>query len=201
MISLYLAEDQSLLNSALTQLLELEADLHVAGTARDGQTAWNEIQKLVPDTAILDIEMPKMTGLDVADAILAAELPTKTIILTTFAQKAYFQRAVQAKVSGYLLKDSPSDDLIQAIRAIMSGQTVYAPELVVNMLSADANPLTERELTILKAANSGMSTKAIAQRLFLSDGTVRNYLSAIFSKLGVHSRLAAIEAAHQHKWL
>lgn len=201
MITLYLAEDQSMLNSALTQLLELEDDLHVVGTTGDGQTAWAEIQQLTPQVAILDIEMPGLSGLDVADAIQASPLTTKVIILTTFAQKAYFERAVQAQVAGYLLKDSPSDDLIAAIRQVMQGQTLYAPELVMNMLSADRNPLTARELAVLKAADAGMPTKAIAAQLYLSAGTVRNYLSAVFSKLGVHNRLEAIKVAKANKWL
>lgn len=201
MIELYLAEDQSMLNSALTQLLELEDDLHVVGSAGDGQNAWTEIKQLQPQVAILDIEMPGLSGLDVADQIQAAKLPTKVIILTTFAQKAYFERAVAAQVAGYLLKDSPSDDLIAAIRQVMAGATIYAPELVVNMLSADKNPLTERELAVLKAAAQGLPTKAIAAQLYLSAGTVRNYLSAIFSKLGVHNRLEAIQVAQRNKWL
>jgi len=200
-IELYLAEDQSMLNSALTQLLELEDDLHVVGSAGDGQTAWTEIQQLQPQVAILDIEMPGLSGLDVADQIQAAKLPTKVIILTTFAQKAYFERAVVAQVAGYLLKDSPSDDLIAAIRQVMAGATIYAPELVVNMLSADKNPLTERELAVLKAAAQGLPTKVIAAQLYLSAGTVRNYLSAIFSKLGVHNRLEAVQVAQRNKWL
>lgn len=104
MITLYLAEDQSMLNSALTQLLDLEDDLHVLGSAGDGAKAWEDIQQLKPDVAILDIEMPKLTGLDVADKIHESDLPTKVIILTTFAQKAYFERAVAAKVNGYLLR-------------------------------------------------------------------------------------------------
>ncbi|ETY72647.1 response regulator transcription factor [Lactiplantibacillus fabifermentans] len=201
MITVYLAEDQSMLNSALTQLLELEDDLHVVGSATDGAAAWADLQRLTPDVAILDIEMPKLTGLDVADKLQAAQMLTKPIILTTFAQQAYFERAVNAQVAAYLLKDSPSDDLIAAIRKVMTGQTIYAPELVVNMLTAAHNPLTDREMAVLVAADEGLPTKAIAAKLFLSAGTVRNYLSAIFSKLGVHSRLEAIKIARTNKWL
>ncbi|MDE3314977.1 DNA-binding response regulator [Lacticaseibacillus chiayiensis] len=201
MITLYLAEDQSMLNSALTQLLDLEDDLHVLGSAGDGATAWQDIQRLKPDVAILDIEMPKLTGLDVADKIHESDLPTKVIILTTFAQKAYFERAVAAKVNGYLLKDSPSDDLIAVIRKVMTGQTIYAPELVTNMVTAESNPLTDRELAVLAEVASGLSSKQIAASLFLSEGTVRNYLSAIFSKLGVHNRIEAVEMAKRNKWL
>ncbi|MFD1125803.1 response regulator transcription factor [Lentilactobacillus raoultii] len=201
MITLYLAEDQSMLSSALAQLLNLEDDLKVLGTSGDGQTAWLEISRLKPDVAILDIEMPKATGLDVADEILSAGLKTKVIILTTFAQKAYFKRALKAKVSGYLLKDSPSDELVAAIRKVMHGQTIYDSELVRNMVNAADNPLTDQEMAVLKSAANGETTKEIAEKLFLSDGTVRNYLSAIFSKLGVHHRLEAVNIAKQNKWL
>lgn len=201
MITLYLAEDQSMLNSVLTQLLELEDDLHVVGSAVDGINAWQELQELQPDVAILDIEMPGITGLDVADLLDSSQLATKVIVLTTFAQRRYFERAVKANVAGYLLKDSPSDDLIDAIRAVMTGRTIYAPELVTNMLSADNNPLTERELAVLVEAEKGLPTKTIAANLYLSAGTTRNYLSAIFSKLGVHNRLEAIRVAKANQWL
>ncbi|MGY5438042.1 response regulator [Lactiplantibacillus argentoratensis] len=201
MITLYLAEDQSMLNSALTQLLELEDDLHVVGSAVDGINAWQELQELQSDVAILDIEMPGITGLDVADRLASSQLATKVIVLTTFAQRHYFERAVKANVAGYLLKDSPSDDLIDAIRAVMTGRTIYAPELVTNMLSADNNPLTERELAVLVEAEKGLPTKTIAANLYLSAGTTRNYLSAIFSKLGVHNRLEAIRVAKANQWL
>jgi two-component system response regulator DesR len=190
-----------MLNSALTQLLELEDDLHVVGSAVDGINAWQELQELQPDVAILDIEMPGMTGLDVADRLAGSQLATKVIVLTTFAQRRYFERAVKANVAGYLLKDSPSDDLIDAIRAVMTGRTIYAPELVTNMLSADNNPLTERELAVLVEAEKGLPTKTIAANLYLSAGTTRNYLSAIFSKLGVHNRLEAIHVAKANQWL
>lgn len=201
MISLYLAEDQSLLASALAQLLGLEDDLHVLGTAADGQQAWLDISREIPDIAILDIEMPKATGLDVADWIHQAGIKTKVIILTTFAQQAYFERAVKAQVNGYLLKDLPSDDLVADIRKIHAGATIYSPELVQNMVTASKNPLTEREMDVLRAAADGASTKEIAAVLFLSEGTVRNYLSAIFSKLAVHNRMEAVHLAQQNKWL
>ncbi|BDR57161.1 response regulator transcription factor [Xylocopilactobacillus apis] len=201
MIKVFLAEDQSILQSALSQLLDLEDDLEVVGTASNGVIAWEGIQAFKPDVAILDIEMPEMTGLDVADQIHTSDLTTKVIILTTFAQRAYFERAVRAEVAGYLLKDSPSDELIDTIRQVMAGLTRYSPELVINMVSSDQNPLTKRELAVLAAASDGMSSKQIATTLFLSVGTVRNYLSAIFSKLGVHSRMEAVKIAKKNKWL
>lgn len=201
MITLYLAEDQSMLNTALSQLLALADGLKVLGTAVDGATAWKQIQSFKPKVAILDIEMPKASGLDIADWIQSEHLTTKVIILTTFAQQAYFERAVKAGISGYLLKDSPSDALIETIHRVVQGATVYDPELVVNMFSANSNPLTERELTVLREVSQGLPTKQISKALFLSEGTVRNYLSSIFSKLGVHTRIEAIKVARDNKWL
>ncbi|MBF7124673.1 response regulator transcription factor [Pediococcus pentosaceus] len=201
MITLYLSEDQSMLNTALSQLLNLEDNLEVLGSATNGKHALAEIQRLQPDVAILDIEMPMMSGLEVAEVLHYKQLATKVIILTTFAQKTYFEKAVEVEVAGYLLKDSPSDDLIETINKVMMGRTVYDPELVVTALSSNKNPLSEREMSVLKAAVSGDATKVMAQKLFLSEGTVRNYLSAIFSKLGVHNRLEAIEVAKKNKWI
>ena len=201
MITLYLAEDQSMLNTALSQLLNLEDNLEVLGSATNGKHALAEIQRLQPDVVILDIEMPMMSGLEVAEVLHDKQLATKVIILTTFAQKTYFEKAVEVEVAGYLLKDSPSDDLIETINKVMMGRTVYDPELVVTALSSNKNPLSEREMSVLKAAVSGDATKVMAQKLFLSEGTVRNYLSAIFSKLGVHNRLEAIEVAKKNKWI
>ncbi|KAF0423073.1 response regulator transcription factor [Pediococcus pentosaceus] len=201
MITLYLAEDQSMLNTALSQLLNLEDNLEVLGSATNGKHALAEIQRLQPDVAILDIEMPMMSGLEVAEVLHDKQLATKVIILTTFAQKTYFEKAVEVEVAGYLLKDSPSDDLIETINKVMMGRTVYDPELVVTALSSNKNPLSEREMSVLKAAVSWDATKVMAQKLFLSEGTVRNYLSAIFSKLGVHNRFEAIEVAKKNKWI
>lgn len=201
MITIYLAEDQSMLNSALTQLLDLEDDLHVVGAAQDGQNAYEDILRLKPMIAILDIEMPGLSGLDVALQLHQQQVATKVIILTTFAQKAYFERAIAAEVSGYLLKDNPSDQLIAAIREVVQGMTRFDPELVVNMVSAEHDPLTKREHAVLHAAALGGSTRDISEQLHLSDGTVRNYLSAIFSKLGVHNRIEAVQLAEKNKWL
>ncbi|KAF0467506.1 response regulator transcription factor [Pediococcus pentosaceus] len=201
MITLYLAEDQSMLNTALSQLLNLEDNLEVLGSATNGKHALAEIQRLQLDVVILDIEMPMMSGLEVAEVLHDKQFATKVIILTTFAQKTYFEKAVEVEVDGYLLKDSPSDDLIETINKVMMGRTVYDPELVVTALSSNKNPLSEREMSVLKAAVSGDATKVMAQKLFLSEGTVRNYLSAIFSKLGVHNRLEAIEVAKKNKWI
>lgn len=201
MITLFLAEDQSMLNSALSQLLDLEDNLKVVGTASDGQTAWEMIQKQSPDVAILDIEMPRLTGLAVAQRIHEEKLPTRVVILTTFARQTYFEQAVQAQVAAYLLKDSPSEELMGTINQVMTGKTIYDPALVQSVLSAEQSPLTKRETEVLKVAASGMPTKEIAQQLFLSEGTIRNYLSAIFSKLGVRNRLEAVELVQNNRWI
>ena len=190
-----------MLNSALSQLLDLEDNLKVVGTASDGQMAWEMIQKQSPDVAILDIEMPRLTGLAVAQRIHEEKLPTRVVILTTFARQTYFEQAVQAQVAAYLLKDSPSEELIGAINQVMTGKTIYDPALVQSVLSAEQSPLTKRETEVLKVAASGMPTKEIAQQLFLSEGTIRNYLSAIFSKLGVRNRLEAVELAQNNRWI
>lgn len=200
MIKLYLAEDQSLLNSALRQLLDLENDLTVIGSASEGASAWHDLKHLKPDVAILDIEMPQLSGLELAARVFALKLPIKVIILTTFARRSYFKSAVAANVAGYLLKDIPSEQLIEAIHEVMQGNTIYSPELVVNMINTTDNPLTEREMTILDLAKIGKSSKEIADQLFLAEGTVRNYFSAIFSKLGVRNRIEAIAVAQKHKW-
>ena len=201
MIKIYLAEDQTMLNSALKMILELEADFTVVGTSTDGDQALKEIENLQPDVAILDIEMPKRPGLEVAQAICQKNLPIKIVILTTFARSTYFQTAVQAQVNGYLLKDSPSDSLISAIRSITQGNTVFDPQLVSGVLHEVDNPLSKRELEILKALETTSTTKELAAQLYLSEGTVRNYISAILSKTGTKSRLAAVNLAHQKGWL
>ncbi|MCD2256175.1 response regulator [Agrilactobacillus fermenti] len=201
MVQIVLAEDQSMLNTALAALINLEDDFEVVATFADGQTAWQFIQAKQPDVAILDIEMPKMTGLDVAEQVFQHQLKTKVIILTTFAQTSYFKRAVAADISGYLLKDKPSDELMATIRKVMQGETVYDAELVKNMFTKTENPLSQREMEVLQAAASGQATKAVAAKLFLSDGTVRNYMSAIISKLGVHNRMEALNLARKNKWL
>lgn len=202
MVKIYLAEDQTMLNSALKMILELEADFTVVGTATDGDQALKGIENLQPDVAILDIEMPKRSGLEVAQAIRQKNLPIKIVILTTFARSTYFQTAVQAQVNGYLLKDSPSDSLISAIRSITQGNTVFDPQLLVSgVLHEVDSPLSKQELEILKALETTATTKELSDQLYLSEGTVRNYISAILRKTGTKSRLAAVNLAHQKGWI
>ena len=198
---LYLAEDQELLNSALKMLLDLEDDFEVVGTSLTGEDVAKQIMDLKVDVALLDIEMPKQSGLEIAKELRQQNYPGKIIILTTFALANYFKEALAQKVDGYLLKDSPSDSLVKAIRAILEGNTVFDPKLVSGVLNEVDNPLTKRELEILKMLEQVATTKELAQRLFLSEGTVRNYISSILSKTGTASRLEALNLARDKGWI
>ncbi|APX72929.1 response regulator transcription factor [Companilactobacillus allii] len=201
MTTVYLAEDQKMLNTALATLLGLEDDLDVIGTATDGNTALSEIIFNKPDVAILDIEMPKLSGLDVAQQLNILKLPTKVIILTTFARETYFEQAVQANVNGYLLKDNPTDQLVKTIHEVLNGQTIFSPELVRTIISAEKNPLSKREMDVLKEIKTGKNSKEIGKAVYLSDGTVRNYISSILSKTGTTSRIEALNIAENKKWI
>jgi two-component system response regulator DesR len=201
MITIYLAEDQEMLNSALSAILDLETDFKIVGSATDGQTALQQIINLQPDIAILDIEMPKMTGLEVTKQLRIIDQDIKLIILTTFARKNYFESAVSNRVNAYLLKDSPTDVLVGTIHQILSGKTIYDPALVSTILSASNNPLTKQELKIMKEFSQGKSTQEISKTVFLSYGTVRNYISSILSKTGTHSRIEALNVAKKNDWM
>lgn len=197
MIRIVLAEDQRMMLGALGSLLDLEEDMEVVGKASNGEEAIALVKKEEPDICIMDIEMPVKTGLDAAE-ILKDE-PCKIIILTTFARSGYFERARKAGVSGYLLKDSPSEDLATSIRTIMDGRKVYAPELV-DLAFSDVNPLTEREKQVMELIAEGKSTKDIAKELFITSGTVRNYISVILDKLEVGNRIEAITRFKDKGW-
>lgn len=197
MIRIVLAEDQRMLLGALGSLLELEDDIEVVGQASNGQEALELVQKLSPDICITDIEMPVMTGIELAEAL--QDHPCKVLILTTFARSGYFEKARQAGVDGYLVKDSPSEELAYAIRSIMKGRKMYSPELME--LAFDApNPLTEREMQVMAQMAEGKNSKEIAAELFLSPGTVRNYISVILDKLQASSRIEAITKAKEKGW-
>ncbi|WP_277678529.1 response regulator [Gracilibacillus dipsosauri] len=198
MIRIVLAEDQQLLLGALGSLLDLEEDMKIVGKASNGDEVLALVKREDPDICIMDIEMPVKTGLDAAEEL--TDHPCKVIILTTFARPGYFERARNAGVMGYLLKDSPSEDLAQSIRQIMRGKKIYAPELI-DLAFADSNPLTERELDVMNLMAEGKTTKNIAKELFLTNGTVRNYISIILDKLEVENRIEAIAKAKDKGWL
>ncbi|ALC87058.1 transcriptional regulator [Bacillus sp. FJAT-22090] len=197
MIRIVIAEDQRMVLGALGSLLDLEEDMEVVGKANNGEEVLKLIHQLQPDICIMDIEMPVKSGLDAAEEL--KEENCKVIILTTFARSGYFERARKAGVSGYLLKDSPSEELANSIRTIMDGRRIYAPELVDIAFEED-NPLTERESQVLELIADGKSTKEIAGELYLTTGTVRNYISVILDKLDVGNRIEAISRFKEKGW-
>ena len=197
MIRIVIAEDQRMVLGALASLLNLEDDMEVIGMANNGEEALSMIKSLEPDICIMDIEMPVKSGLDVAEEI--KDLPCKVIILTTFARSGYFDRARKAGIDGYLLKDSPSEELAESIRTIMQGRRIYAPELIDLAFEAE-NPLTDRESQVLELIANGKNTKEIANELYITTGTVRNYVSVILEKLGVGNRIEAITRFKEKGW-
>jgi two-component system response regulator DesR len=199
-IRLVIAEDQAMVLGALAALLETEDDMEVVGQAANGRVALDLVIVRKPDVLLSDIEMPEMTGLEVAAEIKRLRSPTRTAILTTFARPGYLRRALEAGVAGYLLKDSPASTLANAIRRIHAGGRVIDPELAADAWT-EADPLTARERQVLRYAGDGVSTMEIATRLQLSEGTVRNYLSEAISKLGAGNRTEAARVARQRGWL
>ena len=200
MIKIVIAEDQSMLRGALGTLLDFEEDLQVIGQVENGRQALEQIYSLHPDVCLLDIEMPYKNGLEVAETLNKENHPCKMIILTTFARPGYLERALNANVSGYLLKDGSSDELAEAIRNVMKGKKEYAPELIFGAMRNE-NPLTHWEQEILRLASEGKTTKEIAASLFLSNGTVRNYMSEIISKMHAKNRIEAISSAEEKGWI
>ena len=199
-IRVVIAEDQAMVRGALAALLATEADIDVAGEARDGREALEMVTAARPDVLLTDIEMPELTGLELAAEIQRRRLPVRVVILTTFARAGYLRRALDAGVSGYLLKDAPAATLANAIRRIRGGARVIDPELAAEAWS-DADPLTDRERQVLRHAGEGATSAEIAGRLGLSEGTVRNYLSEAISKLGASNRVEAARVARQKGWL
>ena len=200
MIRVLLAEDQAMVRGALSALLSLETDIEVLGSAADGEHAWRELQRLKPDILVTDIEMPGLTGLELAQRAQRHELPVKVVILTTFARPGFLRRALDAGVCGYLLKDSPAEQLADAIRTVRRGGRAVDPQLAMDAWS-EADPLNDRERQVLRLAGDGLSAGDIATLLNLSAGTVRNYLSEAIGKLGAGNRIEAARLARQKGWL
>jgi len=199
MIRIVIAEDQRMLLGALASLLDLEDDMKVVGKASNGEEAIELVKQFQPDICIMDIEMPVKSGLEAAEELRADSC--KVIMLTTFARAGYFERAIKAGVCGYLLKDSPSEELASSIRSVMEGKRIYDAELMDEAYGGGAdNPLTEREQEVLGLVADGKNTKEIASELFLTTGTVRNYISTILDKLGVSNRIEAITRFKEKGW-
>lgn len=200
MIRVLLAEDQALVLGALSALLSLEGDLDVVGTAADGETALRLACELRPDVLVTDIEMPRLSGLDVAGRLRETCPEVRVVIVTTFARAGYLRRALEVGARGYLLKDAPAADLADAIRRVHAGGRAIDPTLAAEAWG-DRSPLTDRERQVLREAETGASTADIARTLRLSEGTVRNYLSEAIGKLGAGNRVEAARQAREQGWL
>ena len=200
-VRILLAEDQAMVRGALAALLALEADMEIVAEVARGDEVVAAALAAQPDVALLDIEMPGADGLTAA-AEVRAKLPTcRILILTTFGRPGYLRRAMESGVVGFLLKDAPAAQLAAAIRWAMAGERGVDPTLAVSALSEGVSPLTERERMVLAAASHGASIAEIAASLYLSEGTVRNYLSVAMQKLGAHNRVEAAHLAEQKGWL
>jgi two-component system response regulator DesR len=185
---------------ALAALLEIEGDIAVVARSANGRDALQAVLRHKPDVFITDIEMPEMTGLDVAAELKRQRTGTRVIIVTTFARAGYLRRALEAGASGYLLKDSPASELAEAVRRVHQGLRVVDPELAAEAWG-EADPLTDRERQVLRLAGDGAASGDIAAELGLSEGTVRNYLSEAISKLGAANRVEAARLARTKGWL
>ncbi|SES45404.1 response regulator transcription factor [Psychrobacillus sp. OK032] len=201
MIRILIAEDQQMVRSAFTSLLQFEQDIDVIAAVSDGEIAYDSIRQLDPDVCILDIEMPYLSGLEVARKVRENQLPCKIIIVTTFARPGYLQKAMDAQVEGYLLKDEPIDFLIQSIRRVMKGERVISTDLSAVLFMQEKNPLSEREADVLRLTKDGLTTDDISKTLFLTKGTVRNYVSSAIQKLEAESRSEAVQIALEKGWV
>jgi two-component system response regulator DesR len=199
-ISVVIAEDQGMVLGALAALLGIEPDIRVVGQATDGKEALRLTMKHRPDVLLSDIEMPEMTGLEVASALKQRGSPTRVIILTTFARPGYLRRAMEAGAAGYLLKDSPAAALAEAVRRVQAGLKAIDPELAADAWTEE-DPLSDRERQVLRLAAEGATSGEIASKVHLSEGTVRNYLSEAISKLGAGNRVEAARIARMKGWL
>lgn len=199
-MKLLLAEDQSMLRDALSQLLQLQPDVEVVYQAADGREAMELLKTNPVDVAILDVEMPYQTGLDVLEWVKEHQPAVKVIIVTTFKRPGYFERAVKADIDAYVLKERSIADLMKTIHTVLDGQKEYSPELM-EVLMTHKNPLSHQELLVLEAAATGLSNKEIAEKLYLSNGTIRNYMSTILTKLAADNRTEAVRIAQDQGWI
>jgi two-component system, NarL family, response regulator DesR len=200
MIRVVIAEDQTMVRGALAALLELEPDIEIVGQAGNGKEALALVMQLNPDVLLTDIEMPVMTGLELAAEAGERKLPTRVVILTTFARAGFLRRALDSGAAGYLLKDSPASALANAVRRVHLGERAVDPELAREAWT-ERDPLTSGERRVLRLAGEGLSSAAIAEQLHLSDGTVRNYLSDAITKLGAGNRVEAARIAREKGYL
>ncbi len=201
MIRVVVAEDQGLILRALVALIELAGDITVVGQASDGRAALAMVDALKPHVLVSDIEMPGLSGIEIAETLAGRRSATRVLIVTTFGRSGYLRRALDAGVHGYLLKDSPDDVLAGAIRVIAAGGRAIAPDLRDAIWEAPVDPLSARERAVLRYADQGLSTAEMAELLSLSPGTVRNYLSEALQKLDARSRGEAARIARDNGWI
>lgn len=200
MISIIIAEDQYMLRKAMVQLIEFNDQMKVVNDCDNGGDAFKFIEKYHPDIAILDIEMPGLTGLEVLSKIREFKIDTKVIIVTTFKRPGYFEKAVANEVDAYVLKERSVEDLIQTIKHVMNGEKEYSTSLMTTLFK-ESNPLTHKEQVVLREIGDNLSSKEIAEKLYLSDGTVRNYTSNIIDKLNAENRFNAWKKAKEKGWI
>lgn len=200
MISIIIAEDQYMLRKAMVQLIEFNEQMKVVNDCNNGGEAFEFIEKYHPDIAILDIEMPGLTGLEVLSKIREFKIDTKVIIVTTFKRPGYFEKAVANEVDAYVLKERSVEDLIQTIKHVMNGEKEYSTSLMTTLFK-ESNPLTHKEQVVLREIGDNLSSKDIAEKLYLSDGTVRNYTSNIIDKLNAENRFNAWKKAKEKGWI
>ncbi|WP_170242293.1 response regulator [Streptococcus suis] len=194
------AEDQAMLRDALCQLLGFQDAVEAVLQAENGSQAIALLEKEPVDVVILDIGMPEKTGLDVLEWVREKTLPIKVVIMTTFKRPGYFERAVKADVDAYVLKERSIVDLMRTIETVLAGRKEYSPELM-DILFTQSNPLTSQEVQVLGLVAQGLSNKEIAGQLHFSDGTVRNYMTVILSKLGADNRTAAVKIAQEKGYI
>ena len=199
-MKILIAEDQSLLSDALKRLLEMQENVEEVLVASNGCEAIRYLQDQNFDVAILDIEMPEKSGLDVLEWVRQEKLATKVIIVTTFKRSGYFERAMKSNVDAYVLKDRSISELMATIHKVLGGQKEFSPELMESFFHSK-NPLTQQECVLLKKIAEGRSNQEIADELFLSNGTVRNYVSAILLKVNAENRTEAVKIASDNGWI
>lgn len=208
-IRVALADDQTMLRSGLAALLRLQSGIDVVGEAATCAETLDVVARVQPDVLLLDVQMPAGSdeprapadGLEVAARLAAAGSSTRVIVLTTFGRAGYLRRTLETGASGFLVKDAPVEQLVDAVRRVHQGLRVVDPELAAQSLASGPNPLSAKEAEVLRAAARGGSTAAIAARVFLSEGTVRNHISNAIGKLGVTNRAEAVRAATESGWL
>lgn len=200
MITMIIAEDQHMLRKAMVQLIELNDDLKVIADVGNGNEALELIKTYEPDIAILDIEMPGMTGIEILAESKALKLQTKIIVVTTFKRPGYFEKAVANDVDAYVLKERSIDELVNTIQKLVKGKKEYSDSLMTSLITY-TNPLTHKEQVVLREIGNGLSSKDIADKLYLSNGTIRNYTSSIIDKLEAENRFDAWKIATNNGWI